>query len=113
MSRSPYLPARILEVYIEALTGFSHVYCPDGLSNTILSQGYLLVIAPTVGTMGREYIPRTGVWGGEEPPKDWVQLSDVNWWSLPLHDLLQHMCNYQARILMLGPSSTGFFPLPR
>lgn len=30
------------QVYIEALTRSSHVYCPDGLSNTLLTQGCLL-----------------------------------------------------------------------
>lgn len=29
-------PCRILEVYIEALTGLRNVYCPDGCSNTLL-----------------------------------------------------------------------------
>ena len=39
MSTSPHPPARVLKVYIEALTRFSHVYSPDGLNNTLLSQG--------------------------------------------------------------------------
>lgn len=30
-------PIRILKVYIEALTGFSHIFSPVGLSNTSLS----------------------------------------------------------------------------
>ena len=38
-SRSRHPPARILEVYTETLTGFSHVHCPDGFNNTLLSQG--------------------------------------------------------------------------
>ena len=59
MNRSPYLPARILKFYIEALTGFSHVFSPDGLNNTLLSQGHVLERAPMVGTVGRTYIPRT------------------------------------------------------
>lgn len=41
-SRSLHLPARILKVSIEALTGLSHVYCTDGLNNTLLSQSYVL-----------------------------------------------------------------------
>ena len=32
MSRSPHLLARILKVYTEALTEFSHIYYPDGLN---------------------------------------------------------------------------------
>ena len=39
-SKSPHLPSRISKVCIDALTGFSHVYLPDGLSNTLLSQGW-------------------------------------------------------------------------
>lgn len=31
-----------LKVYREALTGFSRVYCPDGLNHTLLSQGCVL-----------------------------------------------------------------------
>lgn len=40
MRRSPYPPARIVKVYREALTGFCHIYCLDGLKNTLLSQGW-------------------------------------------------------------------------
>lgn len=32
-------PARILKSYLEFLPGFSHVYRPDGLNNTLLCQG--------------------------------------------------------------------------
>lgn len=38
----PHLLSRILKVYIQALARFSHVCCPDGLNNTLLSSGYLL-----------------------------------------------------------------------
>lgn len=31
-------PARILQVYIQALTGFGHVCCIDGLNNTLFSE---------------------------------------------------------------------------
>lgn len=37
--RSLYLPARIFQIYIDTLTVFIHVYCLDGLNNTVLSQG--------------------------------------------------------------------------
>lgn len=40
--RSLYLPTKILKIYVEAFTGFSHVYHPDGLYNTLLSQGCVL-----------------------------------------------------------------------
>lgn len=42
MSSSQHLPARILKVYREDLTGFSHMYHPSGLNNTLLSQGCVL-----------------------------------------------------------------------
>ena len=37
--RPPHPPGRILKVGIEPLTGFSHVFSPRGLTNTLLSQG--------------------------------------------------------------------------
>lgn len=33
---------------------------PAGLNNTVLSQGYVLENAPTVGTVDKGYIPKTG-----------------------------------------------------
>lgn len=47
-------------VYIAVLTGFSQEYSPDSLSNTLLSQGCILEGAPSSGTVGRIFIPRTG-----------------------------------------------------
>ena len=64
MSRPPNRPARILKVYIEALTGFSHVFSSDGPDNTLLSQGCILETSPRMERVGRTY--RTGG-GGEEP----------------------------------------------
>lgn len=55
MSRSLPSPARILGVYVEALVGFSHMYCPGGLNTTSLSQGCVLEMAPAIGTGGRMY----------------------------------------------------------
>lgn len=64
LSRSPHQSTRTLKVYIEALIGFGHIYHPDDLNTTLLSQGYILETAPSVGMMGRTYIPRTEeVWG--------------------------------------------------
>ena len=60
MSGPPYLLGRILKVYIEVLTGFSHVFNPDGLNNTFLSKSCVLGMAPTVGTAGIACILRTG-----------------------------------------------------
>lgn len=57
-SRSLHMPVRILKVYIKAFIGFSHVFSPDSL-NILLSQGYVLETAPSVGMVGGTYIPRT------------------------------------------------------
>lgn len=69
-SRSLRSPRHIFKVYIEALTGFSHGYCPD-VVNTTLSQGCGLEGAP-MWERWAERIPRMGV--GEEPPIVPVQL---------------------------------------
>jgi len=39
--------------------GFTHVYSAGGL-NTLLSEGCVLEVTPSVGTVGRMYIPRRG-----------------------------------------------------
>ena len=52
--------------FTEAPNGFSQVYHPDGLNNTLLSQGYVFGTAPTAGIMGRTvYSKDSG--GGEKP----------------------------------------------
>lgn len=53
MSRSLYPPTRTLEVYIEALTGLSHVHHPDGLSNTLLSHARVLENGSYGGSSGQ------------------------------------------------------------
>lgn len=40
--RSQHTPSRIIRVYTEALTGFSRIHGPDGVSNTELSKLALL-----------------------------------------------------------------------
>lgn len=59
MSKSLYLPFRISKVYIKAFTRFSHKHCPDGLCNTLLSQGCVLEAASSEGKAVRIHIPRT------------------------------------------------------
>lgn len=54
------ISTRILKASIEALTVFSHVFSTDGFNNTLLSQDYVFETAPTLGTVGRVYIVRTG-----------------------------------------------------
>ena len=86
-SRSPHLPARILEIYIKTLTGFNHVFSPEGLNNTLLSEGCVLEMAPAMGMVDRRYIPRT------ELRVRGLRLSQpssqINWQSRPLDDLFQ------------------------
>lgn len=41
-SKSPYLPTRILKIYIEASAEFSHIYCPDSPNTTSLFQDDVL-----------------------------------------------------------------------
>lgn len=53
-------PDRVIKIYIEALAGFGHVYCPGGLNNTLLFQDCVLDEAPTVGTEGRMHMLRAG-----------------------------------------------------
>ena len=57
ISKSLYLLTRILKVYIEDLTEFSHV-----ISSTISIPHCFL--KASVGIIGRIYIPRTGKRGG-------------------------------------------------
>ena len=54
---------RILEEHIEALTGFSHVYRPDGLNITLLSEGCIPAMTPAMKMVARTYIPRRREWG--------------------------------------------------
>ena len=86
MSRSLHPPARICKVYAEALAGFSHISSPDGVDNTLLSQGCVLGTALIVGTVG--WMRTFQGWSrGEES-----RAARVNLQSCPLHDLLQHYC---------------------
>ena len=64
-SKSPHPPARELNVHIAALTGFCHIYCPDGI-NTVLFQGCVLGTAPTVGLVGKIYIFRMRADSGDQ-----------------------------------------------
>ena len=63
--RSPHLPARILTVYIEALTEFSPVNGPDGPHSISVSKAASLKMAVTVGLCGEHTFQIQG--RGEEP----------------------------------------------
>lgn len=77
---SVHPPARILKVYLGALTGFCHLCCSDDL--ILLFQGCILENVSPCGNF-----PRSG--------KEMKNLqfpgscSGVNRWSCPLSDLLQ------------------------
>lgn len=55
----PHTYHQNLKAFREALTGFSHVYHPEGLKNTVL-KAVSLKTAPTVGKVGGWYTPRRG-----------------------------------------------------
>ena len=58
-------PAGILSLYsMWVLTGFSHVYCPDGLNNTSLSPGCILEAASSFGRQAKHTFQDRG-WGEE------------------------------------------------
>lgn len=79
ISGSPRPP----EVCVENLTGFSHIYSPDGLNSTLLSQSCILELAPSEWSIHSEDRE-----GGEEPPIAQVQLKSQlpitsSWWPPP------------------------------
>lgn len=61
------LPHIILKVHIEILTGFSHIFTPDGLDNTLLSQSCVLEKCSGSGNAGRN-VHSKGRREGEELP---------------------------------------------
>ena len=73
MSRSLHPPAGVLKVHIQALTGISHIYRPEGHDNTLLSQGYVLQNDSQCGNGGQNVHSKDRGEGGE-PPIAWVQL---------------------------------------
>lgn len=63
--RSLHPSDRILEVYTEALTGFSHVYQPENLNTTSHFQGYFLEMTSMGVIAGRTFQGQGRV---KEPP---------------------------------------------
>ena len=82
VSRPPHLPARILKVYTEALTGFSHIYHPHGLNTTLLSEGCVLGQLLTWGWQTKHTFQGQG-------RSDSVSIAQVKQQSCPLNDLPQ------------------------
>ena len=76
MSRSLHLPPqppRILKnVYVEVLTGFSHIFSPGGLNHTLLSQVCILVIPSGKSRWDVHSMDRRG---SKEPLTSQVQLT--------------------------------------
>ena len=64
----------ILEVYREALTGFSHIFCPDGLNHTLLSQDCILETSSHCRNVGWN-VHSKDRGGVRSPPIARVQLS--------------------------------------
>ena len=76
----------ILKVYIEVLMGFSHLYHPDVVKHTLLSQGCILEADPMIEIVGKICIPMRGEGISSLPfPRSSLH---VNRQSLPLGDLI-------------------------
>lgn len=72
MSKSLNPPTRILKVYID-LAGFSHIFSPDSLNHTLVSQGFSFEKGSHCGDRdGNIYAKDRG--GSEEPLIAWVQI---------------------------------------
>lgn len=71
-SLSPHPPAKIFKVYREALTGFSHIYSPDGLNIALLCQGYILRQLLVWGKQAENHPMDRG--SDKKPLTAWVQL---------------------------------------
>ena len=82
MSSSPHTSARILKVYIETVTGFSHVFILGGFNTTFLFQGCTLGAASGGGEGSTMQLPRTGAGASLR----------VSWRSCPLDGFLQWLC---------------------
>lgn len=66
MNRCLHLSTRILRVYIEALSEFSHVYQPDGFDDILVSQGCVLESGSYCGNSGQNTHSKDK--GGHEEP---------------------------------------------
>ena len=73
MNTSLHPSARIFKVYVEALTGCSHIYCPDDLNNTLISQGCILENGSHHGNCEQNICSKDRR-GMEEPPFALFQL---------------------------------------
>ena len=77
---------RILKVCIEVLMGFSHLYHPDVVKHTLLSQSCILELDPMIEIMDEMCIPMRGEGIRSFPfPRSSLHVSRQ---SLPLDDLI-------------------------
>ena len=86
-SRSLHQPTQALKVYIEVLSGFSHIYSPESLNTTLSPPGRILGATVGVEKTSGMHIPRMG-----EGARSLLlpgSSSRVNSWSHPLDDLPQ------------------------
>ena len=70
-------------VYTEAFMSFTHVHCPDGLNNPLMSKGCSHQMAPTAETVGRR-------WNTVSLVLVMVSLWVIQW-TYPLYDQLYHL----------------------
>lgn len=86
--------------------GFNLVHArisPDGLNNLMLSQGFVLETVPTVGTVGRTYIPRTG--GAVGPPCLHLAQGSTGR-SHALDDLFEHVSCFKLFFFSINAATT-------
>lgn len=111
-SRSPRPTARILKVYIKALTGFSHRYSPDSLRNTLLCQGCVLEYGSGYGSGRRNPLSEDG-----EGLRSlqllqvqlWGQLAVMSsWWPPPIIARSKSTHIYLVECLFYNFSSLNF-----
>lgn len=85
-NRSPGLSTKILKV-IWRLTGFSQYTIQMVFTTHCSLKAMSLKMAPTMGTMGRVYVPRTEEWVKNLPlprSSSGQQVTISSWWSLPM-----------------------------
>lgn len=74
-SRSPLPPAKSLNIYIETLTGFSHIHHPGGLNSILLSQSCILEKGYKHGN-GRRNMHSKDRGGSKQPQIAQIQLAN-------------------------------------
>ena len=107
MSISSYPPTKILEVYIETLRRFSHGYSPDVSTTHYSLKSASLKPAPTVRTVGRTHMLRTGE--GVRSFRLLRSSSRVYRGQRPLNDLFQQDCTFYFGIFKMSFCTINFW----